>query len=150
MNTNMQGVINAIAGDIRTMTETIMDSETGKGNASRYKQLHDSSRKNDMVIRTKDDIQGGYYNIQVLYDSPLRWDRQSRSGRWPPMSSIREWAIAKGLPADNRSINLIRRSIWWNGHAGNRIIHLIEKEINRHIEGDWAERIAEAILAGLH
>lgn len=145
----MQKVINAIAGDIEAIAQALMGKDNIGGNRPSIKELRDSRRKEDIVAEVSSCGGSSATVVSVLYDSLLEWDRTPRAGGWPSVSDIREWALSKGLPTDNPTLNLIRRSIWWNGHAGQSIEDALEREIDRYIDGPWADMIMEAIAAEL-
>lgn len=145
----MQKVINAIAGDIEAIVRALMAKDGIGDNRSSIKELRDRSRKEDIVVEVSSRGGSSAAVIDILYDSVLEWDRTPRTGRWPSVSDIREWALSKNLPTDNRTLNLIRQSIWWNGHAGQSIEDALDRELHRYIDGRWGDMIMNAVAAEL-
>lgn len=149
MKDKLQGVFNAIAEDVQVMVRTLMDKETTGEQHSSIRELRDRYRKEDIVVEVSSSGGNNAAVIEVLYDSLLEWDRTPRTGKWPSLADIREWALSKNLPTDNRTLNLIRRSIWWSGHAGQSIEQAIEHEIEKQIDGRWADMIMDAVTEEL-
>lgn len=148
MNSKVQDVIDSIAADIKALVDTIMEGSAVSDNRSSIKELRDSVRKEDVTVKVSSGGGGGVV-IDVLYDSVLEWDRKPQTGKQPSISDIVQWASAKGLSTDNKTINLIRRSIWWLGHSGRPITDLLDQEIDRMLEKEWTDKLAEAMLAEL-
>lgn len=145
MNSKVQDVIDSIATDIKALVDSIMEGSAVSDNRSSIKELRDSVRKEDVTVK----VSSGGVVIDVLYDSVLEWDRKPQTGKQPSISDIAQWASAKGLSTDNKTINLIRRSIWWLGHSGRPITDLLDQEIDRMLEKEWTDKFAEAMLAEL-
>ncbi len=148
-NNTIQDVINAIAGDVQVLIEALMDNDSIGNNRLPVKELRDNYRKEDIVVKVASRSGSNAVVIDVLYDSLLEWDRKPRTGKWPSMSDIREWALSKNLPADNRTLNLIRRSIWWNGHTGQSIEEALDRELDKYIDERWGDMIMDAVAAEL-
>ncbi|HCO66562.1 MAG TPA: hypothetical protein DIT04_02240 [Dysgonomonas sp.] len=148
MKTDIEKLIKAIATDVEAIVRSLMD-KPGGGNRSSIKELRNTRRKDDVIVEAAASGRSNAAVVEVIYDSLLEWDRTPQSGKWPPLSDIREWALAKGLPADNGTLNLIRRSIWWNGHAGQSIEEALEREIDKQMDGRWADLIMDAVAKEL-
>lgn len=146
MTTDIQHLVEAMADDIRTLMHTLMESNPA-GNRLSIKELRDSSLKNDIIVKASQAGGTGEVMIEVFYNSVLEWDRKPRQGKHPSVADIRQWAQSKGLPTDNSTLNLIRRAIWWNGHAGQPILDMLDKQVETLFEKQWADRLSEAITA---
>lgn len=149
MKDRFERVIDAIAADVQVIVQTLMDKEASGGRCSSIKELKDLYSKEDIVVEVSSSGGSNKAFIEVLYDSLLEWDRAPRTGKWPSVDDIREWALSKNLPADNRTLNLIRRSIWWNGHAGQSIEQAVEHEIEKQMEGRWADMLHDIVVEEL-
>jgi hypothetical protein len=126
---------------------TIMNSPVAH-NQSRVEALNDRMLKNDLVVQHTANTNGVL--IELLYANYMAWDRSPRTGKWASVSDIRDWALHHHLPTDNATINLIRRMVWYDGHAGQPLVALLEKELNHRWQHVWADQIMEVLMAQLH
>lgn len=138
--------MNAIASDIQTILHTLMDDDRLANNRYSIKELRDRYRKDDIIVKvTGANGSASSAVIEIIYDNVIEWDRRPQSGKMPSVAEIKEWAQAKGLKTDNPTINLIRRSLWWNGYSGQPLWDALEKEIDKRMEKEWNDLIFETI-----
>lgn len=145
MKGKLQDVFGAIAEDVQTIVYALMDKEGVGEQHPSIKELRSRHRKEDIVVEISSRNGSNAGVIDILYDSLLEWDRGPRTGKWPSASDIREWALSKNLPVDNQTLNLIRRSIWWNGHSGRSIEEAVGREIEKQMDGRWGDMIMDAV-----
>ena len=148
MSKNIEDVINAIAEDVKVLIDILMESNT-IGNQITIKELTDNVRKDDVVAKLTSAGESNSLIVEVFYDSLLEWDRKPQTGKHPSVSDIRDWASSKGLDTSNTTINLVRRLIWWHGHAGQSILDLLRTEVDDMFQKEWADKLIEAVLSDL-
>jgi len=136
MNSDLTRVMDAIADDVLQMAHIVMQHNGLKGSAL------------DQNIRASVKLQGDSVVIETLFDNYIDYiehGRKPRSGKQPPIDALRDWALKKGIPADNSTLFLIARAIWRDGYEGRPILATLESEIEKDFDGKWAEQIMEAI-----
>ncbi len=146
MNAAIHLVIDALATDIISLAQSVMDSNTGINSKTKRNTLKESSLRHD--IQTETMSSGNQVAIRTLFGNYLNYiehDRPAKYGKQPPVSSIRDWALSKGIPADNTTLFLICRAIWRDGYKGRPVIAVLEKEIEENFERKTFTKLFEAI-----
>jgi len=135
----MISVIQSIAQDILTLARMIADKNG----------LQDSALRNDIEVKVKAT---GNPVIEVFFNGYIDYieaGRKPRTGEKPPVSSLRDWAISKGLPADNETLYAISEAIRQTGYAPRPVLAMLEQEMERNFEDKWADRIFESVMREL-
>ena len=83
------------------------------------------------------------------YISYLETGRKPRSGKMPPVSALRDWALSKNIPATNDVLFAIANFIWQNGQKPRPILMLLEKEMENVFDEKWSDEIFEAVIKDL-
>lgn len=149
MNAELYKVIEAIAADILSLAQIVMDDDGVGTNPKTGKNTLSGSR----LLQNMDvDVteQNGSVVINLLLDHYVEYleqGRKPRSGKQPPLDALRDWALAHNIPTDNSTLFLISRAIWRDGYKGRPVLARLEEEINRHFEEEWADMILEAMMA---
>jgi len=136
MKEDIAQVMEAIAGDVLKLACIILEKNG----------LKDSNLYNDVRVnirQTENPIV-----IETLFDSYIDYLEQGRkpmTGKQPPIDTLRDWALSRGIPADNSTLFLISRAIWRNGQQGRPILSVLEEEIEKAFEEEWSDRIFKAI-----
>lgn len=149
MNTELQKVIEAITADIITLAQIVMDDDgIGINNKTGKDTLRDSSLLQDMKVDISE--RDNSIVIDLLFDHYIEYieqGRKPRTGKQPPIDALRDWALARNIPADNSTLFLISRAIWRDGFEGRPILATLEEEIDKHFEEEWADMILEAMMS---
>lgn len=144
-------IVNKIAEEILTLANLILEDDNISKNVKINKNtLRDSSLRNNIVskIESLDEP----IVINTLFDNYINfieWDRPKEYGKQPPIDSLRNWAMSRGIPTDNSTLFIISRAIWRDGHKGRPIIATLEKEIEKSFEDGIFEELFEAIIKEL-
>jgi hypothetical protein len=135
MNERIVEMTGSIAGDIITLVKTILDTNDLRNSALR-KDVQMKVRKQENPV------------IDLIFDDYLSYieaGRKPRTGKMPRLSDLRDWAVKKGIPADNGTLFLLARSIRKNGIAARPILAVLEEELEKRFRLQWADKLFECI-----
>lgn len=151
MTDNIIKIIEAFKDDILTFARIILED----GNVSTNRKTGKNTLKDS---RLKADINTQIANIdnpviiEALfpeYVTYIEWNRPKKYGKQPPLSSLRDWALSRGIPADNNTLFVIARAIWRDGHEGRPIIATLEKEVDESFDKETGDKLINAIIEDL-
>jgi len=126
MDKGIQDVIKTIADDVQELMRTVSGDK-----------------------RATTRIAGNSVVADAFYENFLEWDGMSRTGKQSSVSDIKDWALGRGLPTDNKTINRIRRIVWQDGHSGQPLLVALEKEIDLMMEKEWSDMITDWVVKEL-
>ncbi|NDV96564.1 hypothetical protein D0T84_16815 [Dysgonomonas sp. 521] len=139
-------VIDQITSEIATLADTIFKDDKVSANRKTGKNtLRDKAkdievswheRNGNIVIST-------YLGNYLTY---IENGRAPRQGKFPPIDELRDWALARNIPADNSTLYLIARAIWRDGHEGRPILATLEERIEQMFDTEWYDRLFEATI----
>ncbi|MDR1809454.1 MAG: hypothetical protein LBR34_03490 [Prevotella sp.] len=136
MNKRIKQLTESIAADIFTLARNILDAN----------DLRNSALKRDMQVKVRRQENPV---IDVVFNDYLHYieaGRKPRTGRMPRLSALRDWALEKGIPADNATLFLLARSIWYNGATPRPILASLEEEIGKRFSAQWSDKLFECIV----
>lgn len=136
MNDVIWKVLNGIAEDILSLAHLILD-ENG---------LKDSALRDDARCTVE---ASGNPVISVIFNDYISYIENGRkpdSGNLPPISALRDWAQRKGIPTTNDVLYAIAETIRKQGMAPRPILAMLEQEIEKSFENEWADQLFEAIV----
>lgn len=136
MNEAIVKVLNSIAEDILSLVHLILD-ENGLKNSA----LKDEARCT--VEASGNPVFTILFNDYVDY---IENGRKPDSAVAPPISDLRDWALRKGIPATNDVLYAIAETIRKQGMAPRPILAMLEEEIEKSFENEWADELFEAII----
>lgn len=139
MKENILSVINCIAEDILSLAYLILDENGLQKSALREDVAYTIEHSNNPVIRV-------IFNDYISY---IENGRKPGKGEIPPISELREWALNKGLPADNDTLFAIAQTIYKNGIAPRPLLARFEQEIEQSFHNKWADNLFDAIVDSL-
>lgn len=150
MNENIKNILKAIQGDIQTLAQLIFETDNISNNTKVNRNtLADSNLAKDVEIKVQElnnPIIDIMFNHYIVY---LEWDRPPQYGKQPPISALKDWAVANGIPSDNSTLYLIARAIWRDGHKGRPITKTLFKEIEERFDKQYFDMLFEAIITDL-
>jgi hypothetical protein len=147
MDSALTKVIEAIAADVLTLARAVVAQNDVGTNPKTGKNTLKNSRLQDGVQVMVRSL-GQPAIIEAMFDNYIRFveqGRRPRSGKQPPTDALRDWALARGIPADNSTLFLIARAIWRDGYQGRPVLATLEEEIDRRFDDTWADMLFEAI-----
>lgn len=138
MNDTLIKVAGEIAQDIVRLAQVIME-DNGITSDSR---LHRNITANVSL--------DGNIVIETLFDNYIEYIENGRAtGKRPPIDALREWALRKGIAADNGTLYAIANAIARDGIQPRPILATLEQEIQQLFEKEWADKLFEALTEEL-
>lgn len=142
MNSQTADIISELASDIVTLAQVILqDAEDTFRNSALSKEISTKIQTNsDSVV------------VQALFNNYITYIEQGRpkeQGKQPPLDSLRDWALARGIPTDNSTLFLIARAIWHDGYEGKPILATLENEVAESFDKEYFEKIYNALIYDL-
>lgn len=136
MNDAVLRVLNTIAEDILSLAHLILDENGLKNSALREDARCTVEASGNPVISV-------VFNDYINY---IESGRKPDSGSVPPISALRDWAQRKGIPTTNDVLYAIAETIRRQGMAPRPILAMLEQEIEKSFENEWADRLFEAVV----
>jgi len=135
MNPPLVKIINGMASDILNFVYLVVDGSS----------LKDNLLKESVRVKAE-----GLKNpvINIFFNGYLSFIDSERSSGFmknPSVSELRDWALQKGLPADNSTLYLVASGVWKLNQAGRPILSVLEDEIERSFENKWADELLNVI-----
>lgn len=139
-------VINEITAEIAALADTIFkDDKISTNRKTGRNTLRDKAKE----INVSWHEQNGNIVIDTYFGNYLTYienGRAPRKGKFPPLDELRDWALARNIPADNSTLFLIARAIWRDGHEGRPILATLEERIEHKFETEWYDKLFEATI----
>lgn len=151
MNKATTDIIKAIADDVLALSRLILDDSKISDNVKvRKNTLANSKLKNDIEVKTafntNDTVITALFNNYITF---IEWTRPKEHGKQPPLDTLRDWAIEKGIPTDNSTLFLIARAIWRDGHEGRPILATLDQEVQSEFNDEWFDKLFNTLIDDL-
>ena len=147
MNKNVIKAFNLLAVDILDLFHKVLASDVGINrkpmagkNTLKYSRLAQTAQ-----IQT--DIPFFHLILNDYIDS-------IENGRRPkaqlvPIESLRDWARRKGIPSDNKTLEIIQYAIWRDGIKGRPVMRTFFNMLDKEWNSTYSKELFEAILHNL-
>lgn len=149
MNEATIKIVEALASEILTLAQLIMeDGSIGTNPKAGRNTLRDSVLKNGIgqEVNAENAVIQTFFNHYIDY---IENTRAPKSGKMPPISTLRDWAEKNGIATDNSTLYLIARAIWRDGHEGRPILATLEQEIDSLFDKEYYDKLFEALIEDL-
>ena len=147
MNENIIKAFNLLAVDILDLFHKVLASDVGinrKPMASKN-TLKDSRLSQEAQIQT--DIPF-YHLILNDYIDDIENGRRVKAPL-VPISDLRDWARRKGIPSDNKTLEIIQYAIWRDGIQGRPVMKTFFSMLDKEWNSTYSKQLFEAILHNL-
>lgn len=144
---DVHSIIIAISDDIVRLVREVLSSNLMINNKTGHNSIIDSNLYKEVEARGNDDfIFNLYLNDYVQYIESGR----RKGAKWPPVQPIVNWCKRKGIPTDNSTIFLIRRSIANEGIRPRPFLDTVFNEMDDIWENGWSDKIFNKITEQLN
>lgn len=147
MNENIIKAFNLLAVDILDLFHKVLASDVGinRKPMAGKNTLKDSRLAQTAQIQT--DIPFFYFIINDYIDD-------IENGRRPksplvPIEDLRDWARRKGIPSDNKTLEIIQYAIWRDGIKGRPVMKTFFNMLDKEWNETYSKQLFEAILHNL-
>lgn len=148
----IQLAIKNIADGLLSLASAVLgDDRVGVNEKTGRNTLRDSALNGDLeaivsTVSGGDPVINALFNHYVVY---LEWTRPPKYKRKPPIGVLKSWAAKNGIPTDADTLYRISYAIWRDGHKGRPIFATIDREADRLFDGEWADKLYNAIVEDL-
>lgn len=139
MDASVLKVIENIAEDILSLAYLVLDQQGLKDSHLKEDVYHTVEASDNPILKL-------VFNNYISY---IENGRQPLASEMPPVSELRDWALRKGLPADNDTLFAIAQAIRKNGAAPRPILALLAEKMEKSFIDDWADDLFETVTKEL-
>lgn len=147
MNEHITKAFNLLAVDILDLFHKVLASDVGinrkpmaSKNTLKYSRLAQTAQ-----IQT--DIPF-FHLILNDYIDDIENGRRPKS-QLVPIESLRDWARRKGIPSDNKTLEIIQYAIWRDGIQGRPVMKTFFNMLDKEWNSTYSKQLFEAILHNL-
>lgn len=148
MEKSINVILAEIAKDILAIVRYVMASEVGINSKTGTNTLRDSDIYRQLKVLARNDGDLVYDLMVNQYIEYIENGRRA-GAKWPPVEPIVNWCRKKGIPTDNSTVFLIRRSIAENGIKPRKIFDEAFRRMDKAFENEWSETLYNKITESL-
>lgn len=148
MNENITKAFTLLATDILDLFHKVLASDVGinrKPMAGGKNTLKDSRLAQTAQIQT--DIPF-FHLILNDYIDDIENGRRVKAPL-VPIEDLRDWARRKGIPSDNKTLDIIQYAIWRDGIKGRPVMKTFFNMLDNEWNENYSKQLFEAILHNL-
>ena len=136
---NITLLAKAFAEDVMTITADIMASSMLVND----KVGRNTIAPNSDIFKEMYAKASGNIVIQLLLNDYVQYIESGRKAgsKFPPIQPIVQWAKKRGIPTDNSTIFLIRRSIAEDGIRPRPFMYKVLETIDSKWDGEWSSEL---------
>lgn len=148
MEKSINIILAEIAKDILTIVRAVMASDVGINSKTGTNTLRDSDIYRQLKVLASNDGDLVYDLMVNQYIDYIENGRRA-GAKWPPVEPIVNWCRKKGIPTDNSTVFLIRRSIAENGIKPRKIFDEAFRQMDKAFDEKWSETLYDKITESL-
>ena len=148
MNEHITKAFTLLATDILDLFHKVLASDVGinrKPMAGGKNTLKNSMLAQTAQIRT--DIPF-FHLILNDYIDDIENGRRPKA-QLVPIEDLRDWARRKGIPSDNKTLEIIQYAIWRDGIQGRPVMKTFFNMLDKEWNSTYSKELFEAILHNL-
>ena len=147
MDEHVTKAFNLLAVDILDLFHKVLASDVGinRKPMAGKNTLKDSRLAQTAQIQT--DIPF-FYLILNDYIDDIENGRRTKAPL-VPIEDLRDWARRKGIPSDNKTLEIIQYAIWRDGIKGRPVMRTFFNMLDKEWNSTYSKQLFEAILHNL-
>ena len=147
MDEHVTKAFNLLAVDILDLFHKVLASDVGinRKPMAGKNTLKDSRLAQTAQIQT--DIPF-FYLILNDYIDDIENGRRTKAPL-VPIEDLRDWARRKGIPSDNKTLEIIQYAIWRDGIKGRLVMRTFFNMLDKEWNSTYSKQLFEAILHNL-
>lgn len=148
MNENVTRAFTLLAEDILDLFHKVLASDVGinrKPRAEGKNTLKDSRLAQTAQIHTDVPF---FHLILNDYIDDIENGRRVKAPL-VPIADLRDWARRKGIPSDNKTLEIIQYAIWRDGIKGRPVMKTFFNMLDKEWNATYSKQLFEAILHNL-
>ena len=147
MNENIIKAFNLLAVDILDLFHKVLASDVG---INRKPMASKNTLKDSRLAQTA-QIQTDIPFYHLILNDYIDDIENGRRVKAPlvPISDLRDWARRKGIPSDNKTLEIIQYAIWRDGIQGRPVMKTFFSMLDKEWNSTYSKQLFEAILHNL-
>ena len=148
MNENVIKAFNLLAADILDLFHKVLDSDVG---INRKPMAGGKNTLNDSRLAQEAQIQTDIPFFHLILNDYIDDIENGRRVKAPlvPIEDLRDWARRKGIPSDNKTLEIIQYAIWRDGIQGRPVMRTFFNMLDKEWNATYSKQLFEAILHNL-
>ena len=147
MNENIIKAFNLLAVDILDLFHKVLASDVGINR----KPMASKNTLKDSILAQTAQIQTDIPFFHLILNDYID---DIENGRRPkaqlvPIEALRDWARRKGIPSDNKTLEIIQYAIWRDGIQGRPVMKTFFNMLDKEWNATYSKQLFEAILHNL-
>lgn len=148
MNASTIKVVNELAMAYLDAYHITISGSIGINKKTNTNTLKESNLYKDASVQALESGNDIIVNL-LLNDYEVYVENGRKSNKFPPVEPIVRWAKRKGLPTDNSTIFLIRRSIAEKGIQPRPFMNTVFQDMEQQMDSKFYDKLLESIITDL-
>ena len=147
MNENVIKAFNLLAADILDLFHKVLASDVGINR----KPMASKNTLKDSRLSQEAQIQTDIPFFHLILNDYIDDIENGRRVKAPlvPIEDLRDWARRKGIPSDNKTLEIIQYAIWRDGIQGRPVMRTFFNMLDKEWNATYSKQLFEAILHNL-
>ena len=148
MNENVTKAFNLLAVDILDLFHKVLASDVG---INRKPMANGENTLNNSRLAQEAQIQTDIPFFHLILNDYIDAIENGRRVKAPlvPIEDLRDWARRKGIPSDNKTLEIIQYAIWRDGIQGRPVMKTFFNMLDKEWNSTYSKQLFEAILHNL-
>lgn len=148
MNENVTRAFTLLAEDILDLFHKVLASDVGINKKPMAEGKN--TLKNSRLAQTA-QIHTDVPFFHLILNDYIDGIENGRRVKAPlvPISDLRDWARRKGIPSDNKTLEIIQYAIWRDGIKGRPVMKTFFNMLDKEWNSTYSKQLFEAILHNL-
>ena len=147
MNENIIKAFNLLAVDILDLFHKVLASDV----SINRKPMAGKNTLKDSRLAQEAQIQTDIPFFHLILNDYIDDIENGRRVKAPlvPIEDLRDWARRKGIPSDNKTLEIIQYAIWRDGIQGRPVMKTFFNMLDKEWNATYSKQLFEAILHNL-
>ena len=147
MNENVTRAFNLLATDILDLFHKVLASDVGINR----KPMAGKNTLKDSRLAQSAQIQTDIPFFHLILNDYIDDIENGRRAKAPlvPIEDLRDWARRKGIPSDNKTLEIIQYAIWRDGIQGRPVMKTFFNMLDKEWNSTYSKQLFESILHNL-
>lgn len=145
MNDNIARAFQLLAKDILSLFQQVLASDVGIN-----KKVSKNTLKDSRLAKTATVVSDAPFLHLIVNDyiESIELGKPKKS-QLVPIQDLRDWARRKGIPSDNKTLDIIQYAIWRDGIKGRPIMKTFYKLLDKEWSDTYSDLLFEEIINNL-
>lgn len=148
MNEHIIKAFTLLATDILDLFHKVLASDVG---INRKPMAGGKNTLKDSILAQTAQIQTDIPFFHLILNDYIDDIENGRRVKAPlvPIEDLRDWARRKGIPSDNKTLEIIQYAIWRDGIKGRPVMRTFFNMLDKEWNSTYSKQLFEAILHNL-